>query len=49
MLALKATQETMYQEVVDWFDDALSTGFVELVHDTHHRVDKGHGRLEDRQ
>jgi len=49
VLALKANQGTMYQDVVDLFDDALTTGFAELVHDTHHRVDKGHGRLEDRQ
>jgi predicted transposase YbfD/YdcC len=49
VLALKANQGTMYQDVVDLFDDALTTGFAELVHDTHHSVDKGHGRLEDRQ
>jgi predicted transposase YbfD/YdcC len=49
VLALKANQGTMYQDVVDLFDDVLTTGFADLVHDTHHTVDKGHGRLEDRQ
>src|SRR5712692_10118210 len=49
VLALKANQDTMYQDVVDLFADAETTGFAELVHDTHHSVDKGHGRLEHRQ
>ena len=49
VLALKANQGTMYQDVVDLFDDALTTGFAEMEHDTHHSVDKGHGRLEHRQ
>jgi predicted transposase YbfD/YdcC len=47
--ALKDNQGTMYQDVVDLFDDALATGFAELVHESHHSVDKGHGRLEHRQ
>jgi len=49
VLALKANQGTMYQDVVDLFDDALATGFADLQHDTHQRVEKGHGRLERRQ
>ncbi len=49
VLALKANQGTMYQDVVDLFDDALTTGFADLEHDTHHSVDTAHGRLEDRQ
>ena len=49
MLALKANQGTMYQDVVDLFADAETTGFAEFVHDTHQSVDKGHGRLEHRQ
>jgi predicted transposase YbfD/YdcC len=49
VLALKDNQGTMYQDVVDLFADAETTGFAELVHDTHHSVDKGHGRLEHRQ
>jgi predicted transposase YbfD/YdcC len=49
VLALKANQGTLYQDVVDLFDDALSTGFAEMEHDIHQSVDKGHGRLEHRQ
>jgi len=49
VLALKANQGTLYQDVVDLFTDALSTGFADLEHDTHASVDKGHGRLEHRQ
>jgi predicted transposase YbfD/YdcC len=48
VLALKANQGTMYQDVVDLFDDALATGFVDLEHDTHSTVDKGHRRLDHR-
>ena len=40
VLALKANQGTMYQDVVDLFDDALATGFADLEHDTHQRVIK---------
>lgn len=49
ILGLKANQGTMYQDVVDLFDDALATGFADLQHDTYQRVEKGHGRLERRQ
>jgi predicted transposase YbfD/YdcC len=49
VLALKANQGTMYQDVVDLFADAEANGFADFVHDTHHTVDKGHGRLERRQ
>ncbi len=43
VLALKDNQGTMYQDVVDLFDDALTTGFAGIEHDTHRSVDKGHG------
>jgi len=46
VLALKANQGTLYQDVVDLFADALSTEGADLVHDCHHTVDKGHERLE---
>ena len=49
VLALKANQGTLYQDVVDLFDDALTTGFADLKHETQQSVDKGHGRLEHRQ
>jgi predicted transposase YbfD/YdcC len=48
VLALKDNQGTLYQDVVDLFADAETTGFAELVHDTHQTVDKGHGRREFR-
>jgi hypothetical protein len=44
VLALKGNQGTTYQDVVDLFADVLATGFAELVHDTHHTIDKDHGR-----
>ncbi len=49
VLALKDNQGTMYQDVVELFADAETSGFAELVHDTHYSVDKAHGRLEHRQ
>jgi predicted transposase YbfD/YdcC len=49
VLALKANQGTMYQDVVDLFDDAVATGFADLEYDTYLRREKGHGRLERRQ
>jgi predicted transposase YbfD/YdcC len=45
LLALKGNQTLLYQEVIDYFDDALRTG-AELSY--HQSVDKGHGRLETR-
>jgi len=38
-----------FEDVVELFDDALATGFADLEHDTHQRMEKGHGRLERRQ
>ena len=38
-----------FEDVVELFDDALATGFADLEHDTHRRMEKGHGRLERRQ
>ncbi len=49
VLALKANQGTMYQDVVDLFADAEASRFADFVHGTHQTVDKGHGRLERRQ
>ena len=49
VLALKANQGTLYQDVVDLFADALTPQDADLVHDYDHTVDKGHGRLDSRQ
>ena len=40
MLALKANQGTMHQDVVELFDDALVTGFADLEHDSHRSVEQ---------
>src|SRR2546421_15641 len=49
VLALKANQGTMYQDVVDLFADALTPQGADLLHDYHAGQDKGHGRVERRQ
>jgi predicted transposase YbfD/YdcC len=50
VLALKANQGTLYQDVVDLFADAEASGFAQWVHDTHQSLEeKAHGRLERRQ
>src|SRR5215467_4997885 len=49
VLALKANQGTLYQEVVDLFADALTPQGADLVHDAYQSVGKDHGRLERRQ
>lgn len=49
VLALKANQGTMYQDVVDLFADALTPGFADLVYDTEQTAGEEHGRLERRQ
>jgi predicted transposase YbfD/YdcC len=49
VLALKANQGTLYQDVVDLFADALSTPGADWLHDYHRTEDQGHGRRERRQ
>ena len=49
VLALKANQGTLYQDVVDLFADALTPQGADLLHDYHAGQDKGHGRVERRQ
>ncbi len=49
VLALKANQGTLYQDVVDLFADALTPQGADLLHDYHLRQDTGHGRVERRQ
>lgn len=48
VLALKANQPTLHEEVVQLFDDAQTQGWKGRGHDEHTEVDKGHGRLERR-
>jgi predicted transposase YbfD/YdcC len=49
VLALKANQGTLYQDVVDLFADALTKQGADLVHDYHPTEDTAHGRVERRQ
>src|SRR5256884_732392 len=49
VLALKANQGTLYQDVVDLEASALTPQGADLLHDYHAGQDKGHGRVERRQ
>jgi predicted transposase YbfD/YdcC len=49
VLALKANQGTLYQDVVDLFADALTKQGADLVLDYHPTEDTAHGRVERRQ
>jgi predicted transposase YbfD/YdcC len=49
VLALKANQGTLYQDVVDLFADALTPQGADLLHDYHPTEDTGPGRVERRQ
>jgi predicted transposase YbfD/YdcC len=49
VLALKANQGTLYQDVVDLEASALTPQGADLLHDYHPGQDKGHGRVERRQ
>jgi predicted transposase YbfD/YdcC len=49
VLALKANQGTLYQDVVDLFADVLTPQGADLLHDYYPTEDTGHGRVERRQ
>jgi predicted transposase YbfD/YdcC len=49
VLALKANQERLYQDVVEWFEWAQQRDFRDIAHDYHETVNKGHGRIEIRR
>src|SRR5437660_7759819 len=49
VLALKANQGTLYQDVVDLSADALTPQGADLLHEYHPTEDAGHGRRERRQ
>lgn len=48
VLALKGNQPELYQNVVQWFDDAEASSFKGFEYDEHKTFDKGHGRIEKR-
>lgn len=49
VLALKANQERLYRDVVEWFEWAQQRAFRDVTHDYHQTINKGHGRIEIRQ
>ena len=49
VLALKANQGELHEDVKDLFECAHRTGFEDVEHDLHETVNKGHGRIETRR
>jgi len=49
VLALKANQDTLYEDVVEFFTDARTRKFTEVAHGFGEAVDGGHGRVEVRR
>ena len=49
VLALKANQPTLQQDVAQVFQEARETAFAGIAHDTYETLEKGHGRLEQRR
>jgi predicted transposase YbfD/YdcC len=49
VLALKANQGTMHQDVITMVQEGLATQFKEIAHHTEQTVEKGHGRIERRR
>ncbi len=49
LLALKANQPALHDDVALWFDDGLESGFAGARVDFHETVDADHGRIETRR
>lgn len=49
VLALKANQPSLYENVQWLFEQAVATQFQDVAHDFHQTIDKGHGRVEIRR
>jgi predicted transposase YbfD/YdcC len=49
VLALKANQGTMHQDVITMVQEGLATQFKGIAHQTEQTVEKGHGRIERRR
>jgi predicted transposase YbfD/YdcC len=49
VLALKANQPKLYQDVVEWFEWAQQREFRDVEHTYHQTINKGHGRIEIRR
>jgi predicted transposase YbfD/YdcC len=49
VLRVKANQQRLHQDVVDWFDYADQVQFENMPHDYHETINKRHGRIEIRR
>ena len=49
LLALKGNQGYLHEDVKDFFLKGLETNFEGVSHDYHSDIDKGHGRIEQRE
>ncbi len=49
VLALKDNHPTLHKEVRSWFSRVGNPDYPSLAHETHRRVEKGHGRIETRR
>ena len=49
VLAVKSNQETLYEDIRLFLDDAIENGFQDCPHDLYEQTEKGHGRIETRR
>jgi len=49
VLAVKANQGTLHEDIHLFLDDAMEHGFQGIEHDSYEQTEKGHGRLETRR
>lgn len=49
VLAVKANQGALHDDIRTFLDDAIERGFQGLEHDLYERTEKGHGRIETRR
>lgn len=49
VLAVKNNQESLYEDIRLFLDDAIENGFHGLQHDVYEQTEKGHGRIETRR
>ncbi|WP_293064600.1 MULTISPECIES: ISAs1 family transposase [unclassified Moorena] len=49
ILALKANQKTLYEEVKTWFDLAMKSDFVGKDYSYYQEIESGHNRIEKRE
>ena len=49
VLAVKSNQESLYEDVRLFLDDAIEKGFDGVEHDFYELTEKGHGRIETRR